>query len=87
MRSALDYVALAERRHGRLSRPVDFAYIWGDALEVVPMQIHGFRLRRVSPADARWLAGRLHRESERLGCGVALNAQGRLVVQWQGEAP
>lgn len=30
--SALDYVELAERRTGPIRRPVDFAYIWGDAL-------------------------------------------------------
>lgn len=31
--SALEYVALAERAHGRIPKPVDFAYIWGDALQ------------------------------------------------------
>lgn len=30
--SALDYVTLAERAHGPIPRPVDFAYIWGDSL-------------------------------------------------------
>ena len=30
--SAHDYVALAERAAGPIPRPVDFAYIWGDAL-------------------------------------------------------
>ena len=29
---ARDYVALAERVNGPISKPVDFAYIWGDAL-------------------------------------------------------
>lgn len=33
VKSALDYVALAERRNGRIPRPVDFAWIWGEALE------------------------------------------------------
>jgi poly-gamma-glutamate synthesis protein (capsule biosynthesis protein) len=32
MRSALGYVALAEQAHGAISKPVDFAYIWGDML-------------------------------------------------------
>jgi poly-gamma-glutamate synthesis protein (capsule biosynthesis protein) len=32
-RSALEYVQLAERAHGPIPRPVDFAYVWGDALE------------------------------------------------------
>jgi len=43
VRSALEYVALAERASGPLPRPVDFAYIWGDALA---------ELERVNP-DAR----------------------------------
>lgn len=30
--SALDYVALAERANGPIPRPVDFGYVWGDAL-------------------------------------------------------
>ena len=33
VRSALEYVALAEHAHGRIPRPVDYAYIWGVALE------------------------------------------------------
>jgi len=30
--SASDYVALAERANGPIPRPMDFAYVWGDAL-------------------------------------------------------
>jgi poly-gamma-glutamate synthesis protein (capsule biosynthesis protein) len=41
--SALDYVALAERACGPIPRPVDFKYVWGDALAA---------LERVRP-DAR----------------------------------
>lgn len=33
--SALDYVALAERRCGPIARPVAPAYVWGDALAVL----------------------------------------------------
>lgn len=40
MRSALGYVELAEEVNGPIPRPVDFAYIWGDALEA---------FRRVQP--------------------------------------
>lgn len=43
IRSALGYVALAERASGPIPRPADFAYIWGDALA---------ELERVRP-DAR----------------------------------
>ena len=32
MTSALGYVALAEETRGRIPRPVDFDYVWGDAL-------------------------------------------------------
>lgn len=35
VRSALEYVELAERANGPVSRPVDYGYIWGDALEVL----------------------------------------------------
>jgi poly-gamma-glutamate synthesis protein (capsule biosynthesis protein) len=34
-RSALEYVALAERAHGPIPRPVDHAYVWGDALGIL----------------------------------------------------
>jgi poly-gamma-glutamate capsule biosynthesis protein CapA/YwtB (metallophosphatase superfamily) len=37
---ATTYVELAERAHGPIPRPVDFAYVWGDALDV---------LRRLQP--------------------------------------
>ncbi len=33
MRSALGYVELAETANGAIRRPVDFSYIWGDALD------------------------------------------------------
>ncbi|MCX4186483.1 CapA family protein [Methylophaga sp. OBS4] len=33
MRSALGYVQLAEEENGPISKPVDFSYIWGDALD------------------------------------------------------
>ena len=32
VRSAIGYVLLAERESGPIPRPVDFAYVWGDAL-------------------------------------------------------
>ena len=40
MRDANGYVKLAERASGSISRPVDFSYIWGDALD---------ELERVAP--------------------------------------
>jgi poly-gamma-glutamate capsule biosynthesis protein CapA/YwtB (metallophosphatase superfamily) len=35
IRDARGYMQLAERANGPIGRPVDFAYIWGDALEVL----------------------------------------------------
>lgn len=35
MQSALGYVELAEVVHGRIPAPVDFRYIWGDALDIL----------------------------------------------------
>ncbi len=32
VKSALDYVTLAERRNGRIPRPIPFEYVWGDAI-------------------------------------------------------
>ena len=32
VQSAIEYVALAERAHGSIPKPVDFSYVWGDAL-------------------------------------------------------
>lgn len=34
-RSALDYVAFAERAHGPIPRPVSYDYVWGDALDEI----------------------------------------------------
>lgn len=34
VRSAVGYVELAERAHGKIDRPVAFDYVWGDALKV-----------------------------------------------------
>jgi poly-gamma-glutamate synthesis protein (capsule biosynthesis protein) len=33
VRTASEYVALAERAHGAIGAPVDFGYVWGDALD------------------------------------------------------
>ncbi len=35
MKSAEGYVKLAENVNGPIPKPVDFSYIWGDALEVL----------------------------------------------------
>jgi poly-gamma-glutamate capsule biosynthesis protein CapA/YwtB (metallophosphatase superfamily) len=35
VRDARDYVALAERTNGRIMRPVESEYVWGDALDIL----------------------------------------------------
>ncbi len=41
VRSALEYVAMAERSNGPIAKPVEFSYVWGDAVE---------EIERVAPA-------------------------------------
>src|SRR4030095_12611359 len=44
IRSALDYVELAERAHGRVARPVAFSYVWGDLLSDLERRSPDFRI-------------------------------------------
>lgn len=50
VRSALGYVALAERRHGRIDRPVPFAYPWGDALAELDVRRPDLRIVNLETA-------------------------------------
>lgn len=50
MRSALDYVALAERVNGPIPRPVDPAYLWGDALPLLEREAPDARLINLETA-------------------------------------
>jgi poly-gamma-glutamate synthesis protein (capsule biosynthesis protein) len=58
VRSALDYVALAERRSGPIPRPVAPAYIWGEALAVLDSMRPDVRLinleTAVTASDNAW---------------------------------
>jgi poly-gamma-glutamate synthesis protein (capsule biosynthesis protein) len=64
MRSALGYVELAERASGPISRPVDFAYIWGDALATLERLRPDVRIvnleTAVTVADDAWPGKRIH---------------------------
>lgn len=51
-------------------------------LDALPMQIRRFRLHRASRRDARWLAGRLTRESGVFGTRFVAAADGRLQAAW-----
>jgi len=53
MRSALGYVELAERSHGSIPRPVDPAYIWGDALEELERERPAARIVNLETAVTR----------------------------------
>jgi len=51
--SAAEYVALAERAHGPIPRPVDFRYVWGDCLEELERQKSDVRLINLETAVTR----------------------------------
>jgi poly-gamma-glutamate capsule biosynthesis protein CapA/YwtB (metallophosphatase superfamily) len=51
--SALDYVRLAERTSGPILRPVDFNYIWGDALAALDAAAPDLRLINLETAVTR----------------------------------
>jgi poly-gamma-glutamate synthesis protein (capsule biosynthesis protein) len=64
VKSARDYVALAERVNGPLSRPVDDAYIWGDALATLDRLRPDVRIvnleTSVTTSDAAWPGKGIH---------------------------
>ena len=53
MRSADGYVALAETENGPIPAPVDFSYIWGDALEVMARRRPDARIVNLETAVTR----------------------------------
>ncbi len=66
---ALMYLVTADAATGRLAR-----------LEMVPMQIQRFRLRRATLPDARWLGRTVERESARFETRVETAHDGTLLV-------
>ena len=50
LKSALGYVALAERAHGPIGRPVRFEYIWGGALEALSRRAPDARIINLETA-------------------------------------
>ena len=52
-RSAWDYVRLAEQANGPIPRPVDFAYIWGDALALLDAAAPDLRIINLETAVTR----------------------------------
>ncbi len=53
MTTALGYVQLAERANGRIHRPVDFGYVWGDALQALASAAPDVRLINLETAVTR----------------------------------
>ncbi|HSG63595.1 MAG TPA: CapA family protein [Gammaproteobacteria bacterium] len=64
VKTALDYVELAERANGPIPRPVDFAYVWGDALEALQRVRPDVRLvnveTSVTKSDDYWRGKEIH---------------------------
>jgi len=58
MRSAKEYVELAEKANGPIIQPVDFSYIWGDALEEFERVVPDLRIinleTSVTKSDDYW---------------------------------
>ncbi|UCC57417.1 MAG: CapA family protein [Gammaproteobacteria bacterium] len=52
-RSAHDYIRLAEQAHGRIPRPVDFTWIWGDALAALERAVPAVRIINLETAVTR----------------------------------
>lgn len=64
MKSAKGYVTLAEESTGSIPKPVDFAYIWGDALEELRIRNPDARIinleTAVTTSDEFWPAKGIH---------------------------
>jgi len=64
VRSALGYVELAEAAAGALPRPVDFGYVWGDALEELQRRAPQARIvnleTSVTAAEDAWPGKGIH---------------------------
>ena len=58
MRSAKGYVELAEQANGAIEQPVDYPYIWGDALNILQQEAPQVRLvnleTAVTTSDDYW---------------------------------
>jgi poly-gamma-glutamate capsule biosynthesis protein CapA/YwtB (metallophosphatase superfamily) len=64
VRSARDYVALAEAENGPIAKPVDFAHIWGDALEELSRRAPDVRIvnleTAVTVSEEHWPGKGIH---------------------------
>jgi poly-gamma-glutamate capsule biosynthesis protein CapA/YwtB (metallophosphatase superfamily) len=75
--SAGEYVKLAEQAHGRIAKPVDFAYLWGDVLSEFERRRVDVRIinleTAVTTSDDAWLGKGIHyrMHPENVGCLTA----------------
>ncbi|MGW8370584.1 MAG: CapA family protein, partial [Gammaproteobacteria bacterium] len=64
VRDARDYVALTEIARGAIAKPVDFAYIWGDVLEILARYAADVRIANLETAvtrsDRYWAGKGIH---------------------------
>ncbi|MCI0574862.1 MAG: CapA family protein [Chloroflexi bacterium] len=64
VKNAKGYVELAERANGRIPQPVDFAYMWGDALDELERVAPDVRLinleTSITRSDGYWPGKRIH---------------------------
>ena len=64
VKSAREYVELAEKVHGPIQQPVDFSYIWGDALEELGRVAPDLRIinleTSITKSDAYWKGKGIH---------------------------
>ena len=64
MKSALGYVELAEKLNGRIEKPVDCAYVWGDALGILDHIRPDLRIinleTAVTSSDDHWISKGIH---------------------------
>jgi poly-gamma-glutamate synthesis protein (capsule biosynthesis protein) len=77
VRDARDYVRLAERVSGPIPRPVDFAYLWGDALGELERAGTDARLinleTSITSSEDAWPGKRIHyrMQPQNIGCLTA----------------
>ena len=77
VKSSLDYVELAEQASAPIDRPVDFSYIWGDALEIFHHEKPQAKIINLETAitrnDVPWRGKEIHYKMspENVGCLTA----------------
>ena len=73
---SLMYLVSVNSRSGELNK-----------LEMIPMRIRRFQLKRATTEEATWLAATIDRESRKFEARVALLADQSLSVSWNNAAP